>query len=543
MSFHIQASMMQIVAQSMNIPNLSDEAAQALAPDVEYRLREIIQEAMKFMRHSKRLSLATVDIDHALRLKNIEPLYGFSNKNPARFVRAAGFPDVFYVEDHELTIDQVIEAPLPQCPVEIGVMTHWLAVHGVQPDIPENAPLEPKARKRVRDPEAGAAPPQRAVAQPGVPSQMLRPGEAAPAPSATVGGKAGGKGAGKDSATEDVQVRVPVKHELSKESQLYLQRVQAILESAAKASTSRDSWAEDGGNEKERAAKAAAESNLRQVLRGLFAGLACDPGLHQLMPYLRFYITEKVASSLKDVSMLSILLKATRCLVINPHIDVEGHLAQVMPAVLTCLVAQRLGPKEGPQADHWQLRREAADLTALICQRFGPRYPNLQSRITKQLHNALVDAQRPMSTHYGAVVGLAALGPRVTQLLVLPHAAQLVQRLEKPLASAAGQRLRMEAHHLLAALQAAVGSCMRNRVLEQMDLPAKRLKAGTIEPPVSDTATKEAKGEGGGPAGGTLETAWKENSALERDIESVNEVFGDAMMPFLPAAAVACLLV
>lgn len=91
---------MQIIAQSINIPNLSDEAAQALAPDVDYRLREIIQvrtsrapsscrhsphetpdaadcartsqEAMKCMSHSKRTTLKTIDIDHALRLKNIE---------------------------------------------------------------------------------------------------------------------------------------------------------------------------------------------------------------------------------------------------------------------------------------------------------------------------------------------------------------------------------------------------------------------------------------------------------------------------------------
>lgn len=152
-----------------------------------------------------------------------------------------------------------------------------------------------------------------------------------------------------------------------------------------------------------------------------------------------------------------------RCLLINPHVDVEGHLAQLMPAVLTCLVAQRLGPKDGRASDHWRLRREAADLTALICQKFGPTYPNLkvitpfsplsltarpaqpplqssspssrslccclappalsppsmtnaaaslQSRITKQLHNALADSQRSMSTHYGAVVGLSSLGPR-----------------------------------------------------------------------------------------------------------------------------------
>lgn len=33
----------EVIAQSIGIPNLSPEVALALAPDVEYRLREIIQ--------------------------------------------------------------------------------------------------------------------------------------------------------------------------------------------------------------------------------------------------------------------------------------------------------------------------------------------------------------------------------------------------------------------------------------------------------------------------------------------------------------------
>lgn len=41
-SFITHASI-QAIAHSLDIPKLSDEAAKALAPDVDYRLREIIQ--------------------------------------------------------------------------------------------------------------------------------------------------------------------------------------------------------------------------------------------------------------------------------------------------------------------------------------------------------------------------------------------------------------------------------------------------------------------------------------------------------------------
>lgn len=39
---------------------------------------------------------------------------------------------------------QVVEAPLPKAPLDTSVVAHWLAVEGVQPAIPENAPIEGK---------------------------------------------------------------------------------------------------------------------------------------------------------------------------------------------------------------------------------------------------------------------------------------------------------------------------------------------------------------------------------------------------------------
>ena len=36
----------------------------------------------------------------------------------------------------------MIEAPLPKAPLDTEIVCHWLAIEGVQPAIPENAPLE-----------------------------------------------------------------------------------------------------------------------------------------------------------------------------------------------------------------------------------------------------------------------------------------------------------------------------------------------------------------------------------------------------------------
>lgn len=42
MSF-VQPESLQVIADGVGVPKLSTDAAKALAPDVEYRLREIIQ--------------------------------------------------------------------------------------------------------------------------------------------------------------------------------------------------------------------------------------------------------------------------------------------------------------------------------------------------------------------------------------------------------------------------------------------------------------------------------------------------------------------
>ena len=51
--------------------------------------------------------------------------------------------------------------------------------------------------------------------------------------------------------------------------------------------------------------------------------------------------------------------------------------------------------------------------------RFGSSYHTLQPRITKTLLHAFLDPKRSRTTHYGAIVGITALGSHVTQLLFL----------------------------------------------------------------------------------------------------------------------------
>lgn len=149
----------KVIAEQQGISNLKDEVADALAPDVEYRLRDLVQEAIKFMKHGRRETLTTEDVNYALQLRNCEPLYGFISPDPPRFCRAVQ-AGVYYLEDPELNLSDTLAEPLPRVPLEPSFSTHWLAVNGVQPSIPQNPGEEDIAaasRKRGREEEEPSA--------------------------------------------------------------------------------------------------------------------------------------------------------------------------------------------------------------------------------------------------------------------------------------------------------------------------------------------------------------------------------------------------
>lgn len=118
------------VAESVGISSLNDEVLQCLCSDIEYRVSQALEEALKFMRHSKRSILTTQDIAQALRALEVEPLYGYESTRPLRFGEASIGPGqpLFYVEDDEVDFEKLINAPLPKVPREIsmtGVFTFW----------------------------------------------------------------------------------------------------------------------------------------------------------------------------------------------------------------------------------------------------------------------------------------------------------------------------------------------------------------------------------------------------------------------------------
>ncbi|KAJ5280265.1 Transcription initiation factor TFIID subunit 6 [Penicillium angulare] len=336
------------VAESLGLINLSTDVTENLSRDVEYRVAQVLEEALKCMRHGKRTVLTTQDISQALRNLDLEPLYGYESLRPLRFGEASLGPGqpLFYLDDEEVDFEKLINAPLPKVPREVSLTAHWLAVEGVQPSIPQN----PTAAD----------------------SRNLELVSKGPNANSTLAAMSG---------TGDVEVKPLVKHVLSKELTLYFEKVcSAFLDE-----TSED-YRTSG-----------------------YSSLHDDPGLHQLVPYFVQFISEKVTHCLNDIFVLTQVMRMAEALVQNQSLYVDPYIASLVPAILTCLIGRQLGGA-ADVTDQFALRDLAATLLGFISNKYSHSSHMLKPRLVRSCLKNWLDPTKPFNTHYGAVIGMQAVG-------------------------------------------------------------------------------------------------------------------------------------
>lgn len=384
-SSHLGPDSIRVIAESVGFGGLPDEAASHLAEDTTYRIKLLLQESVKFMHHGKRRKLSIADFDQALKVKNIEPLYGFQQSEhiPFRFTSGGG-RELHFVEEKEMDLQDVINSSLPKVPMDLSVKAHWLSINGVQPSIPENPPPATKDQQKSEILDTGVKNVIDKMQKPKVFSESV-------------------KAKHRHKAADLAKVKDISTHELSVEQQLYYKE---ITEACVGPDESRRSEA--------------------------LQSLASDPGLHQMLPRFSSFISEGVKINVvqNNLALLIYLMRMVKSLMDNQTLYLEKYLHEFIPAVTTCIVSKQLCMR--PDVDnHWALRDFAARLMAQISKNFSTNTNNIQARITKTFSMALQSDKIALATQYGAVAGLGELGSEVIKSFLIPHVSILGEHLKQ----------------------------------------------------------------------------------------------------------------
>ncbi|KAG7087466.1 hypothetical protein E1B28_013432 [Marasmius oreades] len=380
-----KAESIKDVAEFLNV-NISDSVAVALASDVEYRIHQVVEEATKFMRHARRTTLTTVDIDQALRVLNIEPLYGHTPYAPPTFRRALPFVSggsapagtVYFVEDEEIDFDRVLKEEKITLPKGVSWTAHWLAVEGVQPLIPENPPAIPREGDLPETDSGGAK------------DAVLRRANGVVSTTSGQPASSGTDSTTKKQQQQQQQQQQLVKSTLSRELQLYYTRLTSSLLPPTVTTSAAD--------------------NLKRT--AALASLRSDAGLQALLPYLIRWVGEGVVSSLKggaqsevDGRALEVLIEVIQAILDNTTLFVEPYLHQLLPPLLSTLLHSSVPPSHASI-----LRTTAAQTLSKLLTKHSTTYPSLSPRIMKTLLLALISPEKSAGTRDGAIRGLVGVG-------------------------------------------------------------------------------------------------------------------------------------
>lgn len=390
---------------------------------------------------------------------------------------------VYYLEDEEIDFDEILASgPILALGKGVGWGSHWLAIEGVQPAVPQNpspaelglvSPTATAATTSVNG-TSGAGEAEEPQAQ----AQASNGVGVVPA---TLSGTAQGR-------KDQVVVRPLVKHVLSRELQLYFERLtSAISDPSTSADTAspRNAFTgtptgaqphphqpadvlEDAMHDLPPASDSrlgslvtiAQQSSGNSVRDAALASLRGDPGLHQLVPYLVQWVGERIGlMEPMEAEGLNHMLLVVHALLVNPHIFIEPYLHQLMPSILSVLLtASSLeSNSKGPTRQvgtGYTVRAHAALLLCHIATHYGKTYPSLRPRIVATLLKALLAGTNPcpnatertgaealaasqashtaptasVATKLGALLGLRCLGSAVVETFLLGPSGVIVEQ-------------------------------------------------------------------------------------------------------------------
>uniref|UniRef100_A0A8D0GCN2 TAF6-like RNA polymerase II p300/CBP-associated factor-associated factor 65 kDa subunit 6L n=1 Tax=Sphenodon punctatus TaxID=8508 RepID=A0A8D0GCN2_SPHPU len=193
-----------------------------------------------------------------------------------------------------------------------------------------------------------------------------------------------------------------------------------------------------------------------QLMKVALQDLQTNAKIAALLPYF-VYVVSGVKSVSHDLEQLSRLLHIARSLIQNPYLCLGSYVKSLIASVMYC-VLEPLAASINPLNDHWTLRDYAAMLLSHIFWTHGDLVSGLYHQILLSLQKVLADPVRPLCSHYGAVVGLHALGWKAVERVLYPHLSTYWSNLQAVLDdySVSNAQVKADGHKVYGAILVAV---------------------------------------------------------------------------------------
>ncbi|XP_058868036.1 TAF6-like RNA polymerase II p300/CBP-associated factor-associated factor 65 kDa subunit 6L [Acipenser ruthenus] len=209
----------------------------------------------------------------------------------------------------------------------------------------------------------------------------------------------------------------------------------------------------------------------QQLMKVALQDLQTNSKIAALLPYF-VHVVSGVKSVSHDLEQLSRLLHMVKSLVQNPFLYLGSYIKSLVSSVMYCIL-EPLAASINPLNDHWTLRDYAALLLSHIFWAHGDLVGGLYHQILLSLQKVLSDPVRPLCSHYGAVVGLHALGWKAVERVLFPHLSAYWSNLQAVLDddSVSNAQVKADGHKVYGAILVAVEKLLKMKA-QSRSVPA-----------------------------------------------------------------------
>ncbi|XP_069750279.1 TAF6-like RNA polymerase II p300/CBP-associated factor-associated factor 65 kDa subunit 6L isoform X2 [Narcine bancroftii] len=201
----------------------------------------------------------------------------------------------------------------------------------------------------------------------------------------------------------------------------------------------------------------------RQLMKVALQDLQSNSKIAALLPYF-VYVVSGVKSVSHDLEQLSRLLHIVKSLIRNPYLYLGSYLRSLLSSLMYCIL-EPLAASINPLNDHWTLRDYAALLLSHIFWWHRDLVSGLYPQTLLTLQKVLIDPVRPLCSHYGALVGLHALGWKAVESVLYPQLATYWPNLQTVLddTSVSNAQVKADGHKVYGAILVAVEKLLKTR--------------------------------------------------------------------------------